>query len=427
MNHLSNAQVTSEIGKLEKVIIHTPGSEVESMTPGTAERALYSDILSLDVVNKEYATFHEVLNKVTQTYQVKDLLTDVLKVGNVRKDITKTICDIEENIARASQCYRVQKTLLGLDDEAFALALIEGIPMVKDSFTKFLSDERFALRPLHNIFFTRDPSVTIFDKVMICRMANAVRDRESFIMQTIFENHPEFKTEVCNPKSHIDFNEELKMEGGDVLIARDDIILVGNGMRTSSHGVDYLISILKGYKDGKKRHIVVQELPDSPESFIHLDMVFTFLDKNQCMVYEPLMLKPSKYRTALITVEGEKVSIQEKYSLLRTLKELGMDLEPITCGGGDQWHQEREQWHSGANFFAFAPGKVIGYRRNKYTADELSKFGYEILDAEDVASGLVNVDDYKKCMVRLRGSELPRGGGGARCMTMPVKRALVEW
>ncbi len=109
-------------------------------------------------------------------------------------------------------------------------------------------------------------------------------------------------------------------------------------------------------------------------------MTFTFLDTNHCMVYEPLILKPNKYQTVHLSIENGKVStIQNESNIIESLNKLGMDMKPILCGGNhDQWIQEREQWHSGANFFAFAPGKVIGYERNVYTIEEMNKNGFEI-------------------------------------------------
>ncbi|MCK9207989.1 MAG: arginine deiminase family protein, partial [Salinivirgaceae bacterium] len=91
------------------------------------------------------------------------------------------------------------------------------------------------------------------------------------------------------------------------------------------------------------------------------------------------------------------------------------------------WTQEREQWHSGANFFALGPGKVIGYERNVYTMEEMHKHGFEIIRARDVLKKTVSLDDYQKYVVTIDGSELARGGGGARCMSMPVRRKPVNW
>jgi arginine deiminase len=109
------------------------------------------------------------------------------------------------------------------------------------------------------------------------------------------------------------------------------------------------------------------------------------------------------------------------------LKKLGMDLKPIVCGGSDEWDQEREQWHSGANFFAFAPGKVLSYARNVHTLEELSRNGFEIVKANDFISGTADATVYGQspCVLTIDGSELPRGGGGARCMTMPLSRMKI--
>jgi arginine deiminase len=121
------------------------------------------------------------------------------------------------------------------------------------------------------------------------------------------------------------------------------------------------------------------------------------------------------------------ISIREVKNLLSALKKLGIDLKPVTCGGSkDVWIQEREQWHSGANFFAFAPGQVIGYERNVHTVEEMDKNGFEIIRAEDLLKGTASIP-AGKCAITIAGSELARGGGGARCMTMPFRRRKVEW
>jgi len=416
--------INSEFGKLEGVIIHQPGSEVENMTPENAERALYSDILNLSIASKEYAQLEGVLKLVTSVFYVKNLLTEVLRDENVKMNLLKEICSNEGNVCNAF-------FLLENTAEKLANLIIEGVVLEKNNLTNYLSNERFLLRPLHNLFFTRDSAMGMNDKMLIGKMANPVREREALIMEAIFNHHPTFETKTLNPakpKSGIIISPESTLEGGDFQVARENVFVIGTGVRTSTQGIDFIIENIKQLKT-EAQHIIVQELPSTPESFIHLDMVFTFLNTDSCMIYEPVITKMSRLRTIHIEIEnGKVIKIGESPNILTALRKVGIVLEPIFCGGKtDSWIQEREQWHSGANFFAFAPGKVIGYERNSYTIDELNSNGFEVLKARDVIEGKISVDDYKKCVVLIAGSELARGGGGARCMTMPVRRGEVSW
>ena len=415
MDRKIDIRVNSEIGKLKAVIIHSPGPEVESMIPDNVERALYSDILNLAVASKEYSQFEQILKKVSTVLKVKDLFLDILRIPEVKEDI----------ISKISYCGTIQKADLVLDklsEEELARQLIEGVVLIKDNLTKYLDKNRYVLRPLHNFFFTRDSAVTIGNDILISKMANQVRMREASIIQAIFQNHPLFnKNNIFSVDMDL-INSEVKIEGGDVIVIRDDILLVGLGGRTSSQGIDHLIKNLKA-KEGKF-NVIVQELPDSPESFIHLDMAFTMLDYDKCMIYKPLIMDSHRYSTFHIVIDNHKVStIKEEHNILSILKTLGMDLKPLMCGGdNDIYIQQREQWHSGANFFAFAPGKLIGYARNNHTIEELNKNGFDVIEAQEVIDKGIDLNNYKKCIVTIKGAELARGGGGARCMTMPIAR-----
>ena len=394
MAEILSLNIQSEIGELEGVILHTPGAEVENMTPGTAQRALYSDILNLSIAKTEYDQLQGVLGKYTRTFQVTDLLEQVLANYSQREMLIKKVCESEGALEYYEQ-------LMAMQSAELAKALIEGVPARKNTLTAFLSDEYYALYPLYNFYFTRDASVTIGNNALICRMANKVRMRESLIMEAIFKGSGAFSGGIINAHEFQPGCNDIYMEGGDILVAREDILVIGNGCRTSTRGIDMLIARLCREHTQGTRHIIVQQLPSQPESFIHLDMVFTLLDRDKCMVYEPLVLRDNQYQTVHITIQDGKVSkIRSIPTILHALKELGMDLEPVACGGSsDEWNQEREQWHSGANFFAIAPGKLLSYSRNVNTLGELAKHGFEIIPAWDIIRGNKDAADYAKCVI----------------------------
>ena len=232
--------------------------------------------LNLSIANYEYAQFAGVLNKITKTFQVKDLLISLLSNEKAKIELVDKIC-------KAENVLFLKNTFLSMSNKELRTSLIEGLILKRDNLTKFLSKDRFILKPLHNFFFTRDASVTINEQVLISKMASDVRARETIIMDYIFNYYDGFNTETINLNSSKLEMPDFSIEGGDVLIAREDVLIIGLGARSTSHGIDLLIEKFK--KEKLKKHIIIQELPTTPESFIHLDMVFTFLDNDKCMVY----------------------------------------------------------------------------------------------------------------------------------------------
>lgn len=401
--------VESEIGKLDYVILHAPGKEIEHMTPENAHKFLFSDILNYHEAMANYRDFEGSLRKVTNVLTFKDLLVDILKKQEVRENLVTRILEREK-------LQYLKELLDSFDVERLATVLIEGYE--NDSFY-----ERYLLPPIPNLFFMRDAAVTMYNNIMISKMATDVRDRETMLWDAIFKHSSMIDVETINPIERYSISGIGSVEGGDVEIARHDIILSGCGARTSKEGIDAMVEHLRSL--GGVRHLIMQQLPLEPDSFIHLDMVFTLLDRDRCMAYKPVIMNEA-FKTIHYEVNGhDYTKISEEKNLVDALNKLGTPLEPVFCGGGDDYAGPREQWHSGANFFAFAPGKVLGYARNYNTIEALSKNGFDILKAADVASGKVSVDNSKRCVVAFEGNELCRGGGGARCMTMPILRQTV--
>lgn len=406
--------VNSEIGKLQHVLVHTPGNEVENMTPEDAHVYLFSDILNLQVAQKEYGYFKRVLQKATTVHEVKDLLADILQNESVKFALVDRICKAENKAFLSNY-------LKSLSANELSYQLIEGVHL-KD--VTYINNEKYALLPLPNLFFMRDASFTMFDNVMISSMASQVRAREGMILEAIYNLHPMFETKVINPVLKYDIHGIGTVEGGDVQIVRDDIIICGLGSRTNMHGVEALVEHLKT-RPGVK-HLIFQELPPKPESFIHLDMVFTMLDVDKCMAYKPVIMS-NNFKTFHITIDGQKAVGKEVPNLINGLNSLGVNVEPVFCGDGDDNFGPREQWHSGCNFFCLEPGKFIGYGRNQHTLQALNDVGFNIVTAADVVNNKYDLNSTRKCIIAFEGNELSRGGGGARCMTMPLQRMPVEW
>ena len=401
--------VASETGRLRAVLLHRPGVEIERMTPLNAAHALYSDILNKPIVDTEYHYFSGVVEKWTDVYYVEDILEQLLNDKEIKKYLVEESCDMDNcDDDLADQ-------LMDMPAADLAKVLVEGF---EDHEWDGVDEDRYLLKPLYNLFFTRDASSTVYNRVLINSMSFEVRERETLIYEAIFRHF--FKVDTLNA---MQWDRDARTEGGDVQIASPDLLCIGQGIRTNTKGIKYLAQQFA--KERERFSILVQELPKSPESFIHLDMVFTFLGKHQCMAFEPMLRKTGLFAgkdTTLISIEGGKISYRKVNNIVDGLNGLGWDIEPVIGGGSDPWVQLREQWHSGANFFSLGDGKVMGYRRNTHTIDALNRAGFAVLKAEDIVDGKVNMADYDKFVAAFPGSELPRAGGGARCMTMPILR-----
>ncbi len=404
-------RLNSEIGRLRMVMLHRPGSEIEAMTPSNITEALYSDLLNMPIAQEEYSHFEGTLKRVSNVVYVTDLLAQALQDEMTRENLVRESC-------RMDNCEFLVQELMSLSSEELSCVLIEGYRNTDNQ-----SDTRYWLKPLYNLYFTRDACSFFGNGTIINSMSFPVRRRENLIYKAIAEqvfHVSTFWAEQINPLA--------RTEGGDIQVVRPNLLCVGNGIRTNKEGIQ---TLMEYYGCEHERFVIIsQELPKHPESFIHLDMVFTFLGPHHCMAYKPLIDKRgffSSMRTVMHIKEGDRICQKEYPNILEALKAEGIILQPIYCGNGDNWQAEREQWHSGANFFSFGENHILGYRRNRHTIQALDQAGFSVLNAEEVAAGKVDPWSFDKAVVTFAASELPRGGGGARCMTCPIQREDTNW
>jgi len=413
--------VTSEIGRLKSVLVHLPGREIDLMVPPMMAQLLFDDILYGQVAREEHRRFQQLIRFIADdVIDLQDLLEETLEDEEVKDHVVRDLAK------RNRLTRRLVASLLELKPAALAEVLISGIAR------EMTSGElpQFDLFPIPNLFFMRDPQIVLGDRVVISSMATQARRRESLLSKYVFDHHPRFR----NP-FWVDFMATERerpmtrnlptLEGGDVLIPRRDLLLVGVTERTNKAGVEALMRALKESDAGVRRVIIV-DIPRA-RSFMHLDTIFTLINRHECLIYPPVIL-PSGSQAAKVTsadlTKKRGLAYSEEKSLLGALKKRGFDLDPIYCGGSRAVDQQREQWTDGANAFALAPGIILGYERNVRTAEELQRHGYHIVYEDDLLLGRTELETWtdKKYALQIAGNELSRARGGPRCMTMPLER-----
>lgn len=407
-------RLDSEIGELQTVVVHQPGQEIENMTPATAAEVLYDDIISLPLALQEHSQLTGVLSQVARVLEFKDLLAEVLERDRVRRALLEELTTL----------YDCPEVLVDLDDippPALASQLLEGTAKRIDSLEKFLDPSRYAIPPLPNAFFTRDATMCVNRRVVIGSMAYRARRAEALLLKAVFKHHPKIDSEGFYYDGTASGSGDATIEGGDLLVIRRDLVVIGYSERTSAAGIDRLMRAIAS--QGPVTDFVVVEIPKT-RATIHLDMIFTMIDRDLAVVFPPLITGYRKCRAFHCRFgSGKGALITEYPGVLEALSSLGVNLEPVPCGGEDSFHQEREQWSSGANFFAFGPGRILGYKHNVHTLDALSRKGFEVVEASRMLSGRSRLPTSGRVVVAIDGAELSRGGGGCRCMTMPLARA----
>ncbi|MFQ5528898.1 MAG: arginine deiminase family protein [Gemmatimonadota bacterium] len=407
---MNGVRVTSEIGRLRAVVCHAPGPELATVTPANRADYLFDDILDLELARREHAVFTAVLSRYTEVLEVADLLRDTLAVPEA----------LEGLLIAAGDAIRERAD--GADIDEVVSLFIRGEEHQGGSLAHLVNESGYSLPPLPNLFFTRDSAAVVGEHVVVASMRHEVRWTEELVARSLFRHHPLLQNRGIVYDGASERRLNVRVEGGDVHVLRHDLLLVGLSERTSAAGIDLLAQKLFAHND--VTDIVVVLLP-AHRSAIHLDMIWTALDRELCCVYPPYFIGPT--RLPVMHLQRAKAGVREADGLFSVLRELGHPMEPLFCGGEKRTMQEREQWGSGCNFVAVAPGHVIAYGRNEQTLEALSTgAGFRAVDAEQFLEMPDLPAPGDRVAITFDGSELVRGGGGPRCMTMPILRDDAE-
>ncbi|MFU8792605.1 MAG: arginine deiminase [Acholeplasmataceae bacterium] len=397
--------VKSEIGQLKTVLLHRPGKEIENLTPDLLEKLLFDDIPFLKVAQEEHDFFAQTLkNEGVEVLYLTDMVEEVFLLKPELIDNFINAFIEESKIKSTSLKTAIFNYLKSLKLKDMIKKMIEGIRTHDFNFNKkssimdMLEDEYpFYTDPMPNLFFQRDPFSSIGHGIAVSRMSMQARQRETLFSEYILAYHPRFTDQ--EPPIYYHRNNRYHIEGGDILVLSDKVIAVGISKRTDPRAIEMLAKALFKAKSGFTT-ILAFNLPKT-RAFMHLDTVFTQID------YDKFTIHPGIEKSLIVfevTKKEDGILVTKVTDQLENIlsKHLNKKITLIRCGGSDAITSVREQWNDGANTLAIAPGKVIVYDRNHVTNDILRKAGITVLE--------------------VKSSELSRGRGGPRCMSMPIHR-----
>jgi arginine deiminase len=396
--------VFSEIGKLKKVLLHRPGKELENLMPEYLDRLLFDDIPYLKIAQEEHDAFAQIFrDKGVEVVYLEDLAAESLINDEVKSKFIDEYIE-EAGIKENRETGILKEYFLSFsDNKAMVLKMMEGIRKseIKDykglGLAEFLSDQYpFIIDPMPNLYFTRDPFASIGNGVSIHKMLTVTRNRETLFGKYIFNYNPLYK----GTKLFYDRTEDYSLEGGDILVLNKETIAVGISQRTHPNAIEkFANSILTEENSFKK--VIAIDIPKT-RAFMHLDTVFTMVDYDKFTMHPNIKSDIVVY--VLTKVDGKLNISEERGSLEEVLqKELNLDkVKLIKCGGDSVIDASREQWNDGSNTLCISPGEVIVYSRNYVTN--------QILEEEGIKIHI------------MPSSELSRGRGGPRCMSMPLIR-----
>ena len=397
-------EIRSEIGPLKRVLLHRPGRELENLMPEYIERLLFDDIPYLKIAQEEHDAFCHLLRQngvevVYLTDLVAESLADpAVKDQFLREYITEAGIWGEKRVGMMLDYFKTMSTKNMVEKMMEGVRKSEVRGYGKKNLTDYLDDYYpFVLDPIPNLYFTRDPFAVVGGVVTIHRMHTKTRNRETLFGKYIFEHHPRYKQV---PKWY-DRAETASLEGGDILVLSPEVLAVGISERTEEDSIDkFAQTVLENSPTFKK--VLAINIPKT-RALMHLDTVFTMVDVGVFTVHPAILRDLDVY--VLELGKGGALHIREEQGRLSDILQRHLQLdkvELIPCGGGNPIDAAREQWSDASNTLAIAPGEVVVYSRNYVTNRLLEEHGITV-----------------HC---IPSSELSRGRGGPRCMSMPFVR-----
>jgi arginine deiminase len=478
MSKNSNSiRVSSEVGRLRRLLVHSPDSGLGKVVPSKAQDWLFEDIVHLDTIRKgEYDYYTKLLlyfldpdlisGKLKQIDAEKNkrnfykpghpdffrsekvielqwLLADILEDVEIRLKLAASVCAIE------NCSYDTQKELLELDPVALAKTFITGT----------LESDRMLFAPIPNFIFTRDIGIVINEYVLLNKPAKKARTREALIAKYIFFNHPFFKACQSNilelndgyhhfllPKESDD--RKVTLEGGDVMVVTKDHLLIGVSERTTMEAAYQTIQLL--FEKNVVRKITVIQIPKKRD-YMHIDTVFTQIRRDAWVmlgVFSKKSMKHENENSIQRALEGSKK--EEKLKIIQfkkkdienpiyfdNLEDLLTEISRVDLhckgevkfifsGNNEFPFDAREQWTDSCNLLALREGVILGYDRNDKTIEAFKENGFAIIHAHELIrkleDGLLKTDQLKDMLILMPSAELSRARGGFHCMSMPLLR-----
>ena len=417
---MSDFGVQSEVGKLRKVMVHRPGLDLQRLTPSNHDDLLFDDVLWVERAQYEHDQFvARMRERGVEVFLLTDLLTEALAASDeARTRVIELVAS--EHTVSWSLVDEIRALLAGLTPGDLARHLVGGMTVAESgldlgaiSGTSLIGaaledTSQFVLPPLPNTLFTRDSSCWIYGGVSVNPMYWPARRREAYNVAAIYRAHPMFAAaefEFWYPPEGPDGRLETadfglaSLEGGDVMPIGNGAVLIGMSERSQARMIEQIAKAL--FAKGAAERVIACVM-SRDRAHMHLDTVFTLLDRDKATAYPQVVDKIRAVSLRPGTSEGDfHVTVEDDFKAA-VADALGVDKLTVVETGGDAYQQEREQWDDGNNVVALEPGVVVAYERNTYTIAKMREAGVEV--------------------VEIAGFELGKGRGGGHCMTCPLLR-----